>query len=127
LQIGDQVYADHSYGRLPAGHVRAGARSDSGAIVLTMGDADPYLLATDALGSGDSAGPPGFYYDAGSKGLDSWGVNTHTRYLVGTGVQTLHKAENSGEITILYAAPYRPVLPPELAPCAGEWNSHANV
>jgi hypothetical protein len=209
LQIGDQVYADHSYGRLPAGHVRAGARSDSGAIVLTMWDADPYLSATDALRSGDDAGPPGFCYDTRSNGLEGWGVNTHTRYLVGTGVQTLRKDENSGEITILYAAlpfrfmdkrwthehamemyllageysindvgvlrpgayawwdpaylhgpygsltgfmmlvrscggplinvipdervavdfaaPYKPVLPPELAPCAGEWDSHANV
>lgn len=108
LQIGDQVYADHSYGRLPAGHVRGGARSDSGAIVLTMWDADPYLLATGALRSGDGADPPGFYYDARDKGLDGWGVNTHTRYLVGTGVQTLRQDENSGEITILYAAlPFR--------------------
>jgi hypothetical protein len=112
---------------LPAGQVRAGAPSDSGAIVLTMWDADPYLLARDALRSGDNAGPPGFCYDARSKRLDGWGVNTHTRYLVGTGVQTLRKDESSGEITILYAAPYKPVLPPELAPCAGEWDSHTNV
>ncbi len=30
-------------------------------------------------------------------------------------------------VAVDFAAPYKPVLPPELAPCAGEWDSHANV
>ena len=209
LQVGDQVCAAHSYGNLPAGHMRAGARSDGGAIVLTMWDAEPCLLATGASRSGDGANPQCFYFDARGKGLDGWGENSHTRHLIGTGVQTLRKDENSGEITILYsalpfrfmekrwthkhamemymlageysindvgvlrpgayawwdpaylhgpygsltgfmmlirscggpllnvipeervavdfAAPYRPVLPPELAHCSGEWDSQANV
>ena len=210
MRIGAQIYRDHSYGCLPAGFLRAGARSDAGAVVLTMWDGEPHLLDHDAAAGNDY--DPSLlvmHHDGRGKGLDGWGENTHTRYLLGTGVQTLRQDPRTGEITILYAAlpfrfmekrwthvhamemyllageysindigvmrpgayawwdpaflhgpygsltgfmmlirscggplvnvipeervavdfaaPYKPVLPPELQPYCGEWDSQANV
>jgi quercetin dioxygenase-like cupin family protein len=109
LQIGAQNYASHSYACLPAGFCRDGMRSDSGAIVLTMWSSEPQAVA--ATQHATALFSPELlimHHDARAKGLDSWEQNTHTRYLPGTGVQTLRKDPYTGEITILYSAlPYR--------------------
>lgn len=42
------------------------------------------------------------------RGLDGWEPNPHTRYLPGTGTQTLRQEPTTGEVSLLYAAlPFR--------------------
>jgi hypothetical protein len=109
IEVGDRRYGHDCYACLPAGFVRHGASSPSGAVVLTMWNRRARVHAGAAV-------PAGLYdpallvpfHDAHARGLDGWERNTHTRYLVGTGVQTLRVDPHTKEITILYAAlPFR--------------------
>jgi hypothetical protein len=109
ITIGGQRYHHDCYACLPAGFVREGAFSAAGAVVLAMWSRAPRAWPGRDV-------PAGSYdpallvplHDAHARGLESWERNTHTRYLVGTGVQTLRVDPYTKEITILYAAlPFR--------------------
>ncbi len=105
LQIGDERYGHYDYACLPAGLPRGAARSTDGAVVLTMFDATPHL-STSAQGFDARKHIPRL--DTTSRGLEGWIQNPYTRYLPGTGVQTLREDPDTGEITILYSAlPFR--------------------
>jgi hypothetical protein len=109
LTLSDQLYVHDCYACLPAGFVRREVSSRAGAVLLLMRAARARWT--------DGAVPPEGSYDASrlvayhnafERGLDGWEKNTHTRYLPGTGVQTLRADPVTREITILYAAlPFR--------------------
>lgn len=105
LQIGDECYGRYAYACLPAHLPRGASRTGGGAVVLTMFDAYPAPRAT----SGDFDERKHVRrLDTTSRGLEGWIRNPHTRYLQGTGVQTLREDPDTGEITILYSAlPFR--------------------
>ena len=108
LQIGAEIYTDHSYACLPKGFVREGMASRSGAVVLTMWPREPQASPANKEAAQFDATLLVQRHDCRAKGLNGWEQNTHSRYLPGTGVQTLRKDPYSGEITILYSAlPFR--------------------
>jgi len=109
LTIGAQRFEDHSYACFPQGYSAGAVCSEQGAIVLLMWDREPRRQGAAAAAANavdtERLVP---YINARVNGLDSWQKNTHTRYLPGTGVQTLRQDPESGEITILYSAlPFR--------------------
>ncbi len=109
LEISGQAYVHDCYACLPAGFARSDSRSLNGAVVLLMRSGRAQRFAGQDV-------PDGMYdpmllvrhHNAYERGLDGWEKNSHTRYLPGTGVQTLRVDPYSREITILYAAlPFR--------------------
>lgn len=108
LKINGNCYRPYGYGNLPSGYARQSAKSDDGAVVLTMFSQEPHA---------EQGAPPSDMMDAkllvehidcAGKGLEGWTENPYTRYLVGTGVQPLREDPYTGEISILYSAlPFR--------------------
>ncbi len=105
LQIGDERYGHYAYACLPPHLPRGAAHTRGGAVVLTMFDARP-TWSTTSRDFDERKHVPRL--DTTSRGLEGWIQNPHTRYLQGTGVQTLREDPDTGEITILYSAlPFR--------------------
>ena len=109
IELNGQRYGHDCYACLPAGLMRETAASQPGAVVLTMWNRAPLAYVGRAAPAGmfdPALHVP--HHDAHAKGLDGWEQNTHTRYLPGTGVQTLRVDPYTKEITILYSAlPFR--------------------
>jgi hypothetical protein len=81
----------------------------AGAHRMAMRAADE-TIAVSFVGSKGSLGLESDSVTAqvAERGLEGWEPNPHTRYLVGTGTQTLRQNPRTGEITMLYAAlPFR--------------------
>ncbi len=108
LAIGEQRYVPHTYACRAAGSLRCSSHSKGGAIVLAMYAQQPELQRAAAAPSYHDPALDVPYINAYTQGLEGWQENPHTRYLVGTGVQTLRQDPMTGEITILYSAlPFR--------------------
>ena len=108
LTIGTQHYAAHTYACLAAGRLRGACHSERGAVVLAMYAAHPELHVAASPASFYDPALDVPYHNTYAQGLEGWQKNRHTRYLVGTGVQTLREDPVTREITILYSAlPFR--------------------
>jgi hypothetical protein len=108
LSINGQSFVHHTYTCMPPLWPREQISSGRGAVAIAMYSAHPEVRTTRPHAGTSRSDLHVPRINAYEKGLDSWTQNPHTRFLVGTGVQTLRKDPDSGEITILYAAlPFR--------------------
>jgi Domain of unknown function (DUF4437) len=113
LTVNGVAYDALTYAFLPAGHVRRGASSPDGALVLTFLEGRPRFAA----GEPDDPGDHGRLVERIHAFDDEWGGNFHPQFPPGAGRKYLREDPVTGEQTwLLGTMPLRFGLRPEKHP-----------